>query len=153
MRVFWAFFEHKKQHSETTYPTKRQQVFSPIFWTTKPLCRWLASLRDTNHHHQCFFSCRRQSQNRNPRRRRGTPRFSVWRVRERRTLTDFNLAVWDVGGVSGRSHDQMVIGWPCVRGYTITHPVLKSGLFFAHNCGKFTPLRLQRRYIKTTKII
>ncbi|HHY8526081.1 TPA: hypothetical protein ACV75Y_005345, partial [Escherichia coli] len=24
-----------------------------------------------------FFSCRRQSQNRNPRRRRGTPRFSV----------------------------------------------------------------------------
>ena len=31
-----------------------------------------------------------------------------------------------------------------MRGYTITHPVPESGLFFAHNCGKFTPLRLQR---------
>ncbi|MCM4735255.1 hypothetical protein MMO69_28115, partial [Escherichia coli] len=30
---------------------------------------------------------------------------------------------------------------PCVRGYTITHPVPKSGLFFAHDCGKFLTLQ------------
>ena len=44
----------------------------------------------------------------------------------------------------GQSPDQVVIVYPCVRGYTITHPVPKSGLFFTYNCGKFTPLRLQR---------
>ncbi len=49
-----------------------------------------------------------------------------------------------VSRVSGCSPDQEVIVSACVRGYTITHPVPESGLFFAHNCGKFIPLRLQR---------
>ncbi|EOU7601766.1 hypothetical protein ACODHP_005525, partial [Escherichia coli] len=80
-----------------------------------------------------------------------TAKPSPWSVDYQKRALMFYRIAGTVSRVSGRSPDQMVIGWPCVRGYTITHPVLKSGLFFAHNCGKF--LTLQTATHKThTKI-
>lgn len=49
----------------------------------------------------------------------------------------------------GQRPDQVVIVSACVRGYTITHPVQKSGLFFTYNYGKF--LTLQTATHKTHK--
>lgn len=47
--------------------------------------------------------------------------------------------------MSGRSPDQVVIGWLCVRGYTITHPVPISAGLCHRNTGAMSAVFAPRR--------
>lgn len=50
-----AFFERLRAQKNNTPKPPDQQVSLRLSEQQNQLCRWLVPLRDTNHHHQCFF--------------------------------------------------------------------------------------------------
>lgn len=140
-KIACFLFDFLRAKTTTTKAFSRQnthRLFHQFCEQQKPSCRWLASLRDTNHFLQCFFRAIVNHKIGTHAGGAGPHDFLFDEFGNGEQYAEFFHVPRSVGRVSGRSPDQVVIVSACVRGYTITHPVPSSELFLRCSCGKLS---------------